>query len=132
MIALLSLCLAIPCAAQDFPKRSRYASGYMYNFYVPQAASTPWRPAWSRDGKEIAFSMSGSLWKIKIGDTTAYELTANPTYDSAPTWSPDGRWMVYTAEDDQGVNLMLLNVATGESTAITQGDRLNLDPIWVT
>ena len=130
LIALLSLCLVLPCAAQNFPTRSRYASGYMYNFYVPQAASTPWRPAWSPDGKEIAFSMSGSLWKIKVGDTTAYELTANPTYDSAPTWSPDGRWMVYTAEDDQGVNLMLLNVTTGEDTAITQGDRLNLDPIW--
>ena len=129
LITLLSLCLAIPCAAQ-FPQRGRYAGGYMYSFYVPPTASTPWRPAWSPDGKEIAFSMSGSIWKIKVGDTTAYELAANKTYDNAPAWSPDGRWIVYTAEDGEGVNLMLLNVATGESTAITTGKRLTVDPTW--
>ena len=102
----------------------------MYSYYVPPTAGTPWRPCWSPDGKEIAFSMSGSIWKIKLGETVAHELTANATYDSAPAWSPDGRWITYTAEDSQGVNLMLLNVATGESSHLTTGDRLNLDPVW--
>src|SRR5687768_13730250 len=111
-------------------KRGRFASGYMYSYYVPPAAGSPWRPCWSPDGKEIAFSMSGSIWKITAGESVAHELTANPTYDSAPAWSPSGRWMVYTAEDTQGVNLMLLNVATGESTRLTSGAGLNLDPAW--
>jgi TolB protein len=106
------------------------ATGYTYSYYVPQATGTPWRPAWSPDGKQVAFSMSGSIWKIRPGDTTAYELTANRTYDSSPAWSPDGRWIAYTAEDAQGINLMLLNVATGESTALTSGGNLNLDPAW--
>ena len=80
-------------------QRAKFASGYMYSYYVPQSASTPWRPAWSPDGKEIAFGMSGSLWKIRPGDTTAYELTANPTYDSSPAWSPDGRFLLYSGPD---------------------------------
>ncbi|MBI4625465.1 MAG: CehA/McbA family metallohydrolase [Verrucomicrobia bacterium] len=123
-------------ALAQFSTRSKYAGGqisqygYMYNYYLPPTASTPWRPAWSPDGREIAFSMSGSLWKIKIGETTAHELTANKTYDSSPAWSPDGRWIVYTAEDGQGINLMLLNVASGDSTPVTQGDQLNVDPAW--
>ena len=108
----------------------RHAGGYMYSYYVPPAAGTPWRPAWSPDGKELAFSMAGSVWKIRVGDDVAHELTANRTDDSSPAWSPDGRWIVYTAEDDRGVNLMLLNTATRESTALTSGGDLNLDPAW--
>ena len=126
---LLSFAVTVPLLAQ-FPAKGSFASGYMYSYYVPPPSSTPWRPAWSPDGKEIMFSMSGSLWKIRVGETTAYELTHSAGYDSAPAWSPDGRWIAYTSEDQQGVNLMLLNVATGESTPITSGDRLTLDPVW--
>ncbi len=125
-----SILLFLFAAALMAAPRSRYASGYMYSYYVPQSASTPWRPAWSPDGKEIAFAMAGSLWKIRVGDTVAYELTAGSTYDSSPAWSPDGKWMVYTAEDSAGVNLMLFNTATRESTVVTRGPALNLEPVW--
>ena len=126
-IALAVVCLA---SGQTPPRRAKFATGYMYSYYVPQSASTPWRPAWSPDGKEIAFAMSGSIWKIRLGDTTAYELTANKTYDSSPAWSPDGRWIVYTAEDGEGVNLMLFNVATAESAVLTRGSSVHADPVF--
>lgn len=129
LAAIIITAILVPAQAAAM-KRGRFANGYMYSYYVPQASGTPWRPCWSPDGKEIAFGMSGSIWRVKLGDTVAQELTANATYDSAPSWSPDGRWIAYTAEDSEGVNLMLLNVATGESTALTKGAGLNLDPEW--
>ncbi len=104
---------------------------YMHNYYLPPLASTPWRPCFSPDGQWIAFSMAGSIWKVRVGGDVAYELTSNPTYDSSPAWSPDGRWIAYTADNAyRSINLMLLNVATGESTALTDGSHLNLDPAW--
>ncbi len=128
-VAALPLTLLMVAAPAHAAKRGNFASGYMYSYYVPPASGSPWRPAWSPDGREIAFSMSGSIWKIAAGDSVAHELTAAATYDSSPAWSPDGRWIAYTAEDSEGVNLMLLNLASGESSRLASGS-FNLDPAW--
>ncbi len=136
MARLLSLLAALSLVALVRPcnlsaARDKHVGGYMYSYYVPPASSTPWRPTWSPDGRQLAFSMAGSIWKIRVGDGVAYELTANPGYDSSPAWSPDGRWIAYTTEAiSGGTNLMLLNVATGESTALTEGSNLHLEPVW--
>ncbi len=103
----------------------------MHNYYLPPPTSTPFDPTWSPSGEEIAFSMQGSIWKIRVGDTVAYELTAGPTYDSSPTWSPDGKWIVYTAEEDSHhINLRILNISTGETWPLTTGEHVNVDPVW--
>ncbi len=136
----LALCFAISTGMEangqlpaPFPGSSIASSGgmYMTNYYLPPASSTPFYPAWSPDGNEIVFSMQGSLWKIKVGETIAYELTAGSTYDSSPAWSPDGMWIAYTAEaDSRHINLSILNVTTGETHLLTKGKGLNLDPTW--
>ena len=111
--------------------QARTGGNYMHNYYLPPAAGTPWRPCFSPDGEWIAFSMAGSIWKIRIGEDVAYQLTANATYDSSPIWSPDGRWIVYTADDRyRSINLMLFDTATGESTALTRNEHVHLDPVW--
>ena len=55
-----------PASAQRAAVYSMAKTGgnYMHNFYLPPPASTPWRPSFSPDGKQIAFSMAGSIWKI--------------------------------------------------------------------
>ncbi len=111
---------------------AKSGSNYMHNYYLPPAgSSTPWWPSWSPDGRWLAFAMDGSIWKLRVGESTAEEMIYAKEYLSSPEWSPDGRWLAYTADDDgQSINLMMLDLQTRRSTALTAGNHVNIDPAW--
>ncbi|MDH4063316.1 MAG: CehA/McbA family metallohydrolase [Acidobacteriota bacterium] len=132
-LALL-LALASPdrALAQVYPA-AKTGGNYMHNYYfAPAASSTPWWPSWSPDGSRLAFAMDGSIWTIDLGSTVAKELVFSPRgYLSMPEFSPDGRWLAYTEDDDaKSINLRLLNLATGATTNLTTGSDVNHEPAW--
>ena len=71
-------------------------------------------PAWSPDGKSLAFSSNRSsdpdrnynsdIWVVAAdnSDKGAHltQVTTNPGSDRAPAWSPDGKWIAYVTETD--------------------------------
>lgn len=105
-------------------------SYYWREMYVPQVTSGPSALTWSPDGREIIYSMQGSLWRQLVGSTTATQLTAGATYDFQPDWSPDGRSVVYTAYDGRALALMLLDLPTGESRKLLDNGAVNVEPRW--
>ena len=120
-VLLALLFLNASAFAQVYPN-ARTGGNYMHNFYFPPAgSSTPWWPSWSPDGEWIAFAMDGSIWRIRPGETTAYEIVYAKEYLSSPEWSPDGNWLVYTADDDgQSINLMIVRFFDQCSVAIDE------------
>ena len=104
----------------------------MHNYYLPPApSSTPWAPAWSPDGESIAVGMSGSIWRVDPDTGLAEEITYNERYHSSPDWSPDGRWIIYTADDNNvSIQLEIVEVASGEMRRLTDDDALYLDPVF--
>ena len=53
-------------------------------------------PAWSPDGKAIAFSNAMSLWSVIVGTGEVKRLARCPRgYCSSPAWSPDGRRIAF-------------------------------------
>jgi len=73
------------------------------------------QPAWSPDGKQLAFSSNRStpdpdatrdsnIWVVAADNTDKGEhltqITTNPAPDNQPTWSPDGKWIAYVTELD--------------------------------
>jgi dipeptidyl aminopeptidase/acylaminoacyl peptidase len=71
-------------------------------------------PAWSPDGKSLAFASNRSsdpdanyeshIWVVAADNTDKgahlTQVTPNPGRDSAPVWSPDGKWIAYETELD--------------------------------
>ncbi len=95
--------------------------------------------AWSRDGQTLFFALreAGRIEPLSTnldifavpadGSAVPVNLTdANDATDTLPAVSPDGRWLAYAAmkrpgyESDRLV-LMLRNIASGETRALTEG-----------
>ena len=103
---------------------------YYREMYLPQVTSGPSAAAWSPDGKELAYSMQGTLWRQRVGSDTAVQLTDGPGYDFQPDWSPDGRYLAYTSYRDDALELRILDLGSGESRALVSDGAVNLDPRW--
>jgi Tol biopolymer transport system component len=85
----------------------------MQNFSLHNA------PAWSPDGRRIAFSFYGKLWII---EATGFNLeTILPEGQNlSPAWSADGTLLAYISEKaHKGRNLYLLKLGTSENWALT-------------
>ncbi|MGB2644764.1 MAG: S9 family peptidase [Candidatus Acidiferrum sp.] len=98
------------------------------------------QPAWSPDGKQIAFSSNRSMpdpdatrdsniWVVAADNTDKGEhltqITTNPAPDDQPVWSPDGKWIAYVTELDPHLfyystqHLAIIPSTGGEAKVLT-------------
>jgi TolB protein len=65
-------------------------------------ASMPSAPAYSRDGKQIAFATTESgdaeIYVARADGSQPRRVTFNPGIDTAPSWSPSGDRLVFTSD----------------------------------
>lgn len=101
---------------------------YFREMYLPQLTTGPSSVTWSPDGEEVMYSMDGSLWRQKVNETIAIQLTNGPGYDYQPDWSSDGSQVVFTRYTGNSLELQLLNLATGKVSALTADGNVNLEP----
>jgi Tol biopolymer transport system component len=93
----------------------------------------PFAPAWSTDGKSIAFAGNQTGWfdifllDVESGKTT--NLTNDQRFDGGPVFTPDGQGIVYSSEVGEFQKLFrveLQNPATRRQ--LTRGDYNDIDP----
>lgn len=129
-LLLFGFCTASLSAQTRRYPALRCCGNYTHNYLLaPVGNTTPWGLSWSPDGASLVTSFAGSLWRVDQVTGAAYELTDGPKYYGAPDWSPDGKWIVLTADDGgKTVQIEMLNVATGERKALTTDDQVYVDP----
>jgi len=112
-------------------RQIRLPHNYYYReMYLPQVTSGPSSATWSPDGKVLIYSMQGHLWRQRVGDSVAEQLTSGTGYDYQPDWSPDGSRLVYASYRDDAVELRLLDLTTLTSEPLVKDGAVNVDPRW--
>jgi len=88
-------------------------------------------PAWSPDGRWIAFSSTrpgfnnAELYRVRSDGTGLQRLTftggtdAQPIDDGMPTWRPDGRAIVFVSNRDGNLELYSLDPSTRRTLRLT-------------
>jgi Tol biopolymer transport system component len=104
-------------------------------------------PLFSADGKHVAWSarQSDGKYTIKVadflespephlGNVRNYEPGGRAYYEPG-SFSSDGKWLLYAGDQDTHnfwfSQIYRLNLATGESTRLTQGKQYNEHPVSV-
>lgn len=82
-------------------------------------------PMWLRtarispDGREIAFSYKGDIWKVPSQGGTAVRLTTQPSYENNPVWSPDGKQIAFSSDRHGNMDVFVMPSNGGTATRLT-------------
>ncbi len=97
---IVCLTLALNVQAEDKPQWMRY-------------------PSISPDGKNIAFTYKGDLYKVASIGGTAQQLTFHEAHDFMPTWSKDSKQLAFASNRYGNFDVFIMNSDGGSAKRLT-------------
>jgi len=94
------------------------------------------QPNWSTDGQHILYQkLKDDQWDIWIMDydgTTRHQITSGSGDKADASFSPDGQWIVYSADEPTMVqaNLFIIPITGGEPKRVTGFSGYDGAPSW--
>jgi tricorn protease len=70
-------------------------------------------------GNTIVFEAHGNLWEVSRNGGVARRLTADPGYDEMPRFSPDGKWIAFTASYQGNQDVYVIPAGGGVAQRLT-------------
>jgi tricorn protease len=85
----------------------------------PNGASWMRYPAISPDGKTIAFTFKGDIYKVSSSGGTATPLTTHTANDYSPVWSHDGKQIAFASDRYGNYDIYVISADGGEAKRLT-------------
>ena len=82
-------------------------------------------PLWMRysaispNGKEIAFTYKGDIFKVPTTGGRAIQLTTHVAHDTRPVWSPDGKHIAFSSNREKSFDVYLMPAEGGAPKRLT-------------
>jgi imidazolonepropionase-like amidohydrolase/Tol biopolymer transport system component len=85
----------------------------------------------SPDGKNIVFDLLGDIYTLPIAGGEAKALMTDIAWQMQPRFSPDGKHIAFTSDEDGGDNLWIMKADGSEGKAVSaETFRLLNSPAW--
>jgi TolB protein len=102
------------------------------NQRVTKDSSMNLGPAWSPDGKKLAYAsyVNGfpDIYTVDLGSGHVRQLTNNRSTNITPAWSPDGDIIMYSSAKNRDPDLFIVNPNTGAERAFSSAFGIDLGP----
>lgn len=97
-----------------------------------------WDPAWSVDGKTIAFTShrtgNSDIWLLDVlepeEENEPRNLTDHPAWDYSATWSPSGQTVAFVSERDGDPEIFVQSVESDTAIQLTFNKEKDHLPAW--
>ena len=91
-------------------------------------------PAWSPDGKRIAYvsfeDRASAVFVQNLATGERQKVSSAPGINGAPAWSPDGSTLALTLSRDGSPDIYTLDLASGALRRLTREDSIETEASW--
>ena len=132
VIAALGLTVLVPLVAQEQAPAPALADGLVLTTERTIDFTTD-EVTWlsldvSPDGRTIVFDVLGDLYTLPIGGGEATRIIGGLSFESQPTWSPDGTTIAFLSDRSGIENVWIADADGSHPRAVTKDGRTNDRP----